>query len=66
MGLNRFAWAFAASYPAVLLTNAEIRGGLGAPTADVVTLMLLGLGAMGLLAAGSRPVSLRIAGPRRT
>ncbi len=31
MGLNRFVWAFAASYPALLWTNLAIRGQLGRP-----------------------------------
>lgn len=62
MGPNRFAWVFAASYPAVLFTNAESAVGSGAPAADLVTLTLLGLGAIGLLASGSRPVLLRSRG----
>lgn len=53
MGLNRFLWGFVASYPAILCTNAAIRGQLGAATANRVTLAaaVIATGVM-LFAAG--------------
>jgi hypothetical protein len=47
MGLNRFTWAFVASYPAVVCTNLAVRGGLGGHAADTIT---IGVAAAGLLA----------------
>lgn len=47
MGLNRFIWAFVAGYPALLCTNLAIRHGIGAPTANAIT---IGVVAVGLLA----------------
>jgi hypothetical protein len=46
MGLNRFVWAFTASYPALLCTNLAIRAALGAHTADALA---VGAGAVGVL-----------------
>src|SRR5215471_360627 len=46
MGLNRFMWAFVASYPAVACTNLAIRSALGGHTADAVT---IGVAVVGLL-----------------
>jgi hypothetical protein len=40
MGLNRFLWAFVASYSAFLCTNSAIRSALGPHNADVVTAAL--------------------------
>ncbi len=51
MGLNRFVWAFAASYPALLWTNLAIRGRLGATTADRITIVAAALGVLGIVAA---------------
>lgn len=48
MGLNRFMWAFVASYPAVACTNLAIRSAVGAHTADVVTFGLAAAGIAGL------------------
>ncbi|HSZ14167.1 MAG TPA: hypothetical protein VK790_09035 [Solirubrobacteraceae bacterium] len=44
MGLNRFVWAFAASYPAVLCTNAAIRSQLGAHAASTVAVVTAAAG----------------------
>ena len=54
MGLNRFLWAFVASYPAMLRTNAAIRSQLRAGTADRITVVaaVIAVGAM-LLAGGT-------------
>jgi len=49
MGLNRFLWAFAAGYPALLCTNLVVRAEIGASTADAIT---IAAGALGLLALG--------------
>jgi len=48
MGLNRFMWAFVASYPAVACTNLAIRGALGGHAADVVTWGVAAAGLLGL------------------
>jgi hypothetical protein len=52
MGLNRFVWAFAAGYPALLCTNTAIRGWLGATTCDRISLVALLLGALAVWSAG--------------
>jgi hypothetical protein len=54
MGLNRFIWAFVASYPALLCTNAAVRAQLGAATADRVTIVAAGLGALVIAVAGAK------------
>jgi hypothetical protein len=64
MGLNRFMWAFVASYPAVACTNLAIRSGLGAHTADVLTYGLAAAGILGLaFALLRRPSMPAHAGP---
>ena len=56
MGLNRFVWAFAASYPALLWTNATIRARLGVTAADRITIVAAALGVLAIVAAGrARP-----------
>jgi len=63
MGLNRFIWAFAAGYPALLCTNAAVRSQLGATAADRITIVAAALGALAVLAAGGRrPALSRVAG----
>ncbi len=37
MGLNRFLWAFAAGYPALLCTNIAVRAEVGASTPAALT-----------------------------
>ncbi len=44
MGLNRFLWAFAAGYPALLCTNLAIRQEIGAPTANAITIGVVAVG----------------------
>lgn len=63
MGLNRFLWAFVATYPALVCTNLTLRAELGAPLTDVLTLVSAGIGALALLfALGPRPLLIRHAG----
>jgi hypothetical protein len=60
MGLNRFLWAFVATYPALVCTNVSIRAELGATFADVVALLISGIGALALIfALGPRPLPTR-------
>jgi hypothetical protein len=49
MGLNRFLWAFVASYPAFLCTNAWLRALLGGHRADAIAIAALVPGVMALL-----------------
>jgi hypothetical protein len=63
MGLNRFIWAFVASYPALLCTNSTIRVQLGATTADRITIATAALGVLLIAVAGSAQSALsRVAG----
>jgi hypothetical protein len=55
MGLNRFLWGFVAGYPAILCTNAAIRGQLGAATANRVTLAAAVIATGGMLCAAGMP-----------
>ena len=55
MGLNRFLWAFVASYPAMLCTNAAIRSQLGAGTADRITAVAAVIAVGAILLAGGTP-----------
>jgi hypothetical protein len=48
MGLNRFMWAFVASYPAAACVNLAIRGALGGHAADIVTSGMAAAGLLGL------------------
>ena len=52
MGLNRFLWAFVASYPAMLCTNAAIRSQLRAGTADRITVVAAAIAVGAILLAG--------------
>jgi hypothetical protein len=62
MGLNRFVWAFVASYPALLSTNLAIRAQLGATTADRITIVAAALGVLVIMAASrARPALAAIA-----
>jgi hypothetical protein len=66
MGLNRFLWAFAAGYAAVLTTNSAIRGLLGATSADWITIAVLALGTLMIMAVGgARSTGSRAAPTRR-
>jgi hypothetical protein len=51
MGLNRFLWAFAAGYPALLCTNLAVRADVGASTANAITIAAT---ALGMLAPASQ------------
>jgi hypothetical protein len=56
MGLNRFVWAFAASYPALLCTNIAIRTGIGVSVADAITIAAAAVGLLALaVGGGARP-----------
>jgi hypothetical protein len=55
MGLNRFLWAFAAGYPALLCTNLAIRADVGASTANAITIAATALGMLALAAGGGKP-----------
>jgi hypothetical protein len=61
MGLNRFVWAFVASYPALLCTNTAIRAAITPHVADMVT---VGVAAPSLavlvVACGGRPAIARL------
>jgi hypothetical protein len=50
MGLNRFLWVFAASYPSLLCTNLAIRGLVGGRTADLIAIGSAAAGAAALAA----------------
>jgi hypothetical protein len=52
MGLNRFLWAFAAGYPALLCTNIAVRAEVGASTANAITIAVGVLGMLALAAGG--------------
>jgi hypothetical protein len=65
MGLNRFLWAFAAGYAAVLVTNSAIRGLLGATSADRITIAVLALGTVMIVAAGGARRARSRAAPTR-
>jgi hypothetical protein len=58
MGLNRFLWAFAAAYPALLCTNAAIRHEIGSSTANAITIAALALGMVALVAGGATRATL--------
>jgi hypothetical protein len=58
MGLNRFVWAFVASYPALLSTNSAIRHQLGATTADRISVVAAALGVLAIIVAHRAPAAL--------
>lgn len=78
MGLNRFLFAFVASYPAVLWVNTVVRSAIGASVSNFITAGMVALGGIGLGTAFFRyrfarltPVStfrpeLRLAGPAQS
>jgi hypothetical protein len=50
MGLNRFLWVFAASYPSLLCTNLAIRGLVGGRAADLIAIGSAAAGCAGIAA----------------
>jgi hypothetical protein len=59
MGLNRFLWAFVASYPSLMCTNFAIRAALGDHAANMVTIAVATVVALSLASLGIPRTALR-------